>query len=187
MLFGKKEETGAVPVNMIIQLRQKGLSNEDIIRYLKSKGYSIESIRDAIAQADIKQQSVGAPASIPTPPPVPGATPDIEDEKIEKIERILEQIIDEKWKGVETRIREIEVMKSKVEARITVVEQKIRDIEARLDSFDKALMSRMEEYSQTMQDVNAEVKALEKVMGKLVPAMNENISELRDIVKKLKR
>jgi len=52
-LFGKKAPTGT-PTNSIIQMRQQGLSNDQIIQSLQREGYSSGQIFDAMNQADIK-------------------------------------------------------------------------------------------------------------------------------------
>lgn len=52
-LFGKKSPTGT-PTNIIIQMRQQGLSNDQIIQNLQREGYSSGQIFDAMNQADIR-------------------------------------------------------------------------------------------------------------------------------------
>jgi hypothetical protein len=46
------------------------------------------------------------------------------------------------------------------------------------------LGKKAEEFNQTMTDVDAEIKALDKALNKLIPALSDNISELKDIVSK---
>jgi len=45
------------------------------------------------------------------------------------------------------------------------------------------MAAKVEEYGKAMQDVNVEIQALQKVMGKLIPTLSESIKELKEVVK----
>ena len=66
------------------------------------------------------------------------------------------------------------------------VETKIDNMQKRLESIDKMLMGKIEEYNQTMEDVGTNVQAMEKVMKNLVPSLSESVKELRGMKKKKK-
>jgi hypothetical protein len=80
-LFGlgkKKAAPGGPPTNIptdrVIQLRQQGVSNDQVIQALQQEGYSSSQIFDAMSQADIKG-AVGDEAGMPPgglPPAPPG-------------------------------------------------------------------------------------------------------------------
>ncbi len=62
-LFGKKEEepvaqmdekAGSTPVDQVLQLRQQGMSNNQIIQNLQMQGFKSHQIFDAMNQADMK-------------------------------------------------------------------------------------------------------------------------------------
>ena len=52
-LFGTKPKTGT-PTSTVIQMRQQGLSNDQIIQSLQREGFSSAQIFDAMNQADIR-------------------------------------------------------------------------------------------------------------------------------------
>jgi hypothetical protein len=74
-LFGKKKPAG-IPTEIVIQLRQQGTGNDQIVEQLKGQGYASSQIYDAMSQADIKgavevPAATEAPAQIPAAPPAP--------------------------------------------------------------------------------------------------------------------
>ena len=96
-LFGKKKEAvppvpvsapmpaaseapaAGIPTDKIVQLRQQGLSNNQIIESLQREGYSSAQVFDAMSQADIKGivETPSGEAPMPgapvqgMPPPIP--------------------------------------------------------------------------------------------------------------------
>ena len=52
-LFGKKGAKGT-PLDLVIQMRQNGSTNDQIIQDLQKQGYSSSQIFDAMNQADVK-------------------------------------------------------------------------------------------------------------------------------------
>lgn len=110
----------------------------------------------------------------------------IESGKIEEIERVLEEIVNEKWKDVTDKFSRMEESRFKTEAEVKSLSKKVEELTTRLDKLNSILMGRVEEYHKTMQDVDVEVRALEKVMQKLVPSMAEQIKALKDVVVELK-
>ena len=81
-LFGKKKpaavlSTTGVPTDLVIQMRQQGLSNDQVIQNLQSQGYTSSQVFDAMNQADVKGAVEAAPAGpeIPTPEVLPVGPP----------------------------------------------------------------------------------------------------------------
>ncbi|MFA5406478.1 MAG: hypothetical protein WC307_03935 [Candidatus Nanoarchaeia archaeon] len=211
MVFGKKKEESKenisdVPIQAVISMKERGFNNEQVIEQLKSQGYSLQAIRDALTQADIKKSAVGP--TNPELPPLPGeempmpdepemparggpnlntpmsfAPPEsIKDTKVEEMERILEEIVDERWKDVTGKFNELESSKIKNETMVTELRKRVSELSNRIDEISNVVMGRVDEYKRTMEDVDVEIKALEKVMQKLVPSMAEQVKELKDVV-----
>ncbi len=222
-MFGIKKDKDKidVPVQAVISMKERGLTNEQIIDQLKSQGYSLQQIRDALTQASVKEQVVKPSLTTPqqeksAEPPLPelpstkeetttapikegpglNETPVLEPPKppekkttgvsIEEIERILEEIVDERWKNVTNKINEYNNTNIKQEERINALEKRVNELSKRVDEISNAVMIKVDEYNKTMDDVNVEIKALEKVMEKLVPSMAEQIKELKSIVGSIK-
>jgi hypothetical protein len=113
-----------------------------------------------------------------------GAAP---EQIINELQRVIEEIIEEKWSGVEDKLNALEVWKAKLEGNISESNNRIAALNQRLDSISKGIFDKTESYQGTMEDVNTQMEAVEKLMGKLVPSLAEEIKELRDVVEKLKK
>jgi DNA-binding transcriptional MerR regulator len=192
-----------IPIQKVADMISQGLSTEKIIQALMSEGYPMQQIRDALQQADIKksinnpitgstaqiQEPSQAPPSMPqqAPPrpmnaPMPAQkSPGI---NIDEIQRILEEIISEKWKESEEVIRNMIEWKATISAKMKELETRISEFNLRVDSMNNSLGKKAEEFNQTMTEVDTEIKALDKALNKLIPALSDNISELKEIVSK---
>ena len=91
------------------------------------------------------------------------------------------------WKTVEENMSGLEAWKARVEERVSALGDKVNINASRIDDFSKSLLGKSESYQKALEDVNTEMMAVEKLMGKLIPSLSEEIKELRDIVGKMKR
>ena len=106
---------------------------------------------------------------------------------VDELQRIIEDIIEEKWKDVDKKVAKLDEWKAKVDEKVSELSSRVSELNKRVDDFAKTLASKTEEYKETMNNVNTEMEALEKVMGKLVPGLAEEIKELRHLVEKIKK
>ncbi len=222
MFFKKNEEQNkkVLPVNEIMDMRQRGMSNQQIIQALRSMGYSLTDIKNALSQAEIKG-AVNEPLPPPTvsPPPMnmpqspqpqvqmpqPEIKPEIKtpelttpqisepkpiggvsDDLVDELQRIIEKIIEEKWKDVDKKIDELDVWKASVDQKVNNAINRIKEFEKRLDEFSATLLKREGDFKKSMDNVNVEMQAVEKMMGKLIPSLADEIKELRDVINKMK-
>ena len=124
---------------------------------------------------------------MPAPPaPTPEAAAVSSEQLVNELQRVIEEIIEEKWKGVDDRISSLDIWKTKIEEKMSSIDEKASALSARIDDFSKSVLGQTEEYQKTMSDVNAQMQAVEKIMGKLVPNLAEEIKELRNVVEELK-
>ncbi|MBD3310819.1 hypothetical protein GF351_06395 [Candidatus Woesearchaeota archaeon] len=136
----------------------------------------------------------GPPSGPPTgPPPGPPPQPQRPSQSAgslssteEQIEQIAESIIDEKWTELVTNINKIISWKDKLESRMDAFDQKIDDLKADYDKLHEAVLGKIEQYDKNITNVGTEVKAMEKVFQKVLPAFQENINELGRVTKRLK-
>ncbi|MEK6916385.1 MAG: hypothetical protein AABW92_01450, partial [Nanoarchaeota archaeon] len=56
------------PMNDILEMKQRGISNNEIIQNLQRQGYSNTQIFDAMSQADTKMAVEGTLQPLPKPP-----------------------------------------------------------------------------------------------------------------------
>jgi len=125
--------------------------------------------------------------AMPLPPaPTPEATAMGTEQLVNELQRVIEEIIEEKWKGVDEKISALDVWKTKIEDKMTSTDEKTSELNKRIDDFSKSVLGQTDEYQKTMSDVNSQMQAVEKIMGKLVPNLAEEIKELRNVVDDLK-
>ena len=105
----------------------------------------------------------------------------------ERIEEIAESIINEKWKKMVEDVGDINVWKEKVKTNITSIKQEVIRIEGRFESLQKAVMGKVSEYDKNIGDVGAEIKALEKLLQKIIEPLTKNVNELSRITDKMKK
>ncbi len=201
---------GALPLKEAAALRSSGMNNEQIINQLKAQGYSFSQIRDALAQLDLRSQitsindlsPIGQAPTAPTSPinteaPVETITAptsaapvsDVGGKKLDvnEIERILEEIIRERWKEVESEMERFNVWRNKTESMVNSLNDKVKDLKTRLDMIQAQTMQKVEEYGKAITDSKIEIQAVEKAMSKLIPALSDNIQQLRNLVEKGKK
>jgi hypothetical protein len=120
------------------------------------------------------------------PMPTPESSSMGSEQLVNELQRVIEEIIEEKWRGVDERIASLDVWKAKLEDKISSIDGKTVDMNKRIDDFSKSVLGQSDEYQKTMSDVNSEMQAVEKIMGKLVPSLSDEIKQLRDVVENLK-
>ena len=181
------------PVQQVMNMRQQGLSNNQITQNLQRDGYKTHEIFDAMNQADLKT-GIG-PAPMDNMPPLqnpmqpPNMPPPMEITDMggpanpmdERIEEVAEAIIDEKWSELLDSVKKIIDWKEATAARIDKVEQKFSDLKGEFDKLHSSILDRIGQYDQNMTDVGSEIKALEKVFQKILPTLTENVNELSRI------
>jgi hypothetical protein len=202
---------GGIPTDLVIQMRQQGLSNDQIMQNLQGQGYSSSQIFDAMSQADIKgavEAGPGAgpipgeapPGAVPppppeaAPPPVPGEAPPpggvpmpaAPEAGTERIEEVAEAIIDEKWEELMKSVDKIVAWKETTEAKIIKMEQAMNDLKERFEELHKGILAKIGEYDKGIRDVGSEIKAMEGVFKKVLPSLTENVGELSRITKSMK-
>lgn len=197
--FKKKEEpkeriAEQVPITQAIQMKEKGLTNNQIIQILQQQGFNSQQIYDALAQAEARQsiepyaQENEVPREeLPAGAPLmqePQAYPEQYPEETQ--ETTAEQIIEEKWQKVAKELAKITEIKETVNTRMDRIEQQVKDVKEDLNSLHKAILSKVGEYDKKLTDFGTEILAMEKVFKEVLPEMTENLQELSILTKKFK-
>jgi hypothetical protein len=219
------------PINEVIEMKQQGMSYDEITRNLTNQGYSSQDIYDAMNQSNIKsgieappppgmpppntmqpsalgspgQQAAQPPQEIPEAPSPGQQAPvniSIEEPIIQTThpqqqymptqiftsdnEALIESIIDERWQNLIGKVGDISIWKERMKDDIESVKQELLRVEGRFDNLQKALLEEVGKYGQGISDVGSDIKALEKVMQKIIQPLTINVKELERITKKLK-
>ena len=186
-----------LPVDQVINLRQQGLSNNQIVQSLQRDGYDSGRIFDAMNQADLggpagppPMQFNNAPQmhtmdSFPDLPPIDDMPPPFSSGSpiVSKVEEIAEAIIDEKWEEMIKSINKIIEWKDATENRMAKLEQQFSDLKENFNNLHGAVVGKIGEYDRNILNVGTEIKAMEKVFQKILPTFTENVSELSRITR----
>jgi hypothetical protein len=183
------------PVQHILELRQQGLSDEVITQELTRKGMTPQDVSMAMEQADTPPMPGGeAPAPMPSPQQAPmgpgpsaAAMPAEESNIYERVEAIVESMIDEKWDDLIAEVRKIVEWKDKIEEKQNSMMNDLEKLKEDFKTLHQGVLGKLEDYDHRMQDVGTELKAVGKVFKDVIPEFVENVKELKDITRGAKR
>ncbi len=190
-----QQPSQGLPVDQVNNLRQQGLSDNQIIQALQRDGFTSDQVFEAMTQAgmlsagplSMEEAPQGSPPPAMAPPMMAPhmRAPDIGGDR-ERIEELAEAIIDEKWAELIKNLNKIFEWKEKTESTLQRLDQKLTDVKAEFDKLHTGIIGKIGEYDQNILNVGTEIKAMEKVFQKVLPAFTENINELSRLTKKYK-
>jgi len=215
MFFTKKkkpEELREIPVEEAKRLSASGMSDKEIIRKLKSEGYSYSEIEKAMLAA-VKEGVSNAPEATSTPsqeeafalapqpqeaelpseflreetkPPIPELkAPEFEEEAPETlIEEIVESIVDEKWEKFSKQLNKMNEDVNKANEKLKKFEEKIKNLKNQQTGSE--FSSHLNDLSNRVEDLEARVGGLERAFRQFLPSLTDNIEDLSKIVNKIK-
>jgi len=205
-LFGKKKEEppsglnepgGADLYNLVLDMRSKGMSDDQIVQQLQQKGYDMQKIFDAMSQADVVPNNApqnfqqgpfyGGEGEFQQPPLRMQEMQPQEPISADRIEEIAETIIEEKWEELERNINKIVEWKNSMDTRINKIEEDIKNLKEEFTKIHEILLGKLKEYDKNIVNVGTEIRAMEKVFQKVLPVFTQNINELSRITKALKK
>ena len=105
----------------------------------------------------------------------------------EKIEEIAEAIIEEKWGRVREEVGDLRAWKEKVTTDLMGTKQEILRVQGRLEAVQNAVLGRVKEYDKSIEDVGADIKAIEMLLKNILDPLSTSVKELKAITEKLKR
>ncbi|NIA03926.1 MAG: hypothetical protein GWP09_01070, partial [Nitrospiraceae bacterium] len=101
-------------------------------------------------------------------------------------EELTEAIIDERWTDLMKNIQKIVDWKNRSEERIAHLEKGFSDLEDDFKRLELAIVGRIKEYDQNLQETLGNVKALNMVFKQILPQFSLDIKNLHRIVSELK-
>lgn len=170
------------PVEKVMVMKQQGYDNSQIVQILQRDGYTSAQVFDALNQVDLRS---GSP--IPGNPTIPVAQQaQFAADQQTSVEEYVEAIIDEKWTELERDIQKIVDWKNRSELRINDLARQVEDLKDRFEKTQHAMLGKVSEYDQTMKDVGADLKAMERVFSKVLPQFTDNVKQLDEITGRMK-
>ena len=174
-------------IDQIVSWKKQGYSEDSIMQYLQTQGYSDSDIFAALNQAKIivskPQQDVKQQSQQQDRVNKEGSD---EDNNVDT-EELIEQIIDEKWQDISEDIKKITDWKSGIESSISRMDERLKAVENRLDLLYKSLIEKIADYDKHISTVAGELKAVEKAFSSFLPEFNKTISNLKQINTKKKK
>lgn len=104
----------------------------------------------------------------------------------DEIQEVAESIVEEKWEELTSKLGNINLWKETTDRDIASIKQEILRTQDHFNNLQRALMGKVNEYSDNITKVNSEMKALEKVLQKIIEPLTTNVKELNKITDKLK-
>ena len=213
MLFRKKKEAKPVPPEEVQKLLSQGMSDKDIIKHLKSKGYPYEEIEKAMMGAVKRGVEEPAATQYPqyTPFPQQQTQQRMEKRELPELPELGEYSPPEQdiFAGLEATEPEIapdiiveEIVEGVVEEKWQKFEDKIKKMENDFTNLSLQLKkmeqlptkeqptkdydAKIADISEQLEDLQARVGGLEKAFKQFLPSLTKNIESLSNLIHEMK-
>ncbi|MBI2111955.1 hypothetical protein HYT52_00265 [Candidatus Woesearchaeota archaeon] len=105
----------------------------------------------------------------------------------ERIEEIVEGMIDEKWDELISEVKKIIQWKDGVEEKQAKLANDVEKLKEDFKVLHEGVLGKLEDYDTRMRDVGTELKAVGKVFKDVIPEFVENVKELKGIKESWKK
>jgi hypothetical protein len=201
--------------SLIQNMKNEGKDNSQIIDELKNKGHTSQEIYSAMDKgmdptgANLEPPSPGGdemePSSLSSQPMEPVENSESQDsfmqpmqkntsqkmipqrQNIEEIEEVAEAIVEEKLQEFSSSLGNIDMWKERVDAEISAIKQEILRLRNNIENLQITMVGKVEGYNKSVITMSAEMKALSKVMDKIMQPLTMNVKELGRITEKFKK
>lgn len=204
LISGMKEK-GMGNSNIIDELKNKGHSSKDIYDSLDKGGQQPASDLEPPSPSENSQPT------LPTSQPMDGGFeqqptekpqeeglmgPPLSDnipqqipqrQNVENIEEIAEAIVDEKLQEFSSSLGDLAVWKERVNSEIGAIKQEVVRVRNQLENIQVGMLGKVEGYNKSVQSMSSEMRALSKVMEKIMQPLTMNIKELSRMTEKFKK
>jgi len=127
---------------------------------------------------------MGGPApsiGLPPPPSPPMKGKEGVTLLTEDLEEISEAIVEEKWTKFSEEWDKMIDWKEKIDDAVVELRTSLENIEKQIDTVEKAVLGKVDEYAKGMGDVRTELKAMQKVFGDVMPVFTESVKKLKEV------
>lgn len=199
------KERGMDNTGIIDELKNRGHSSRDIYDSLDKEGEQYSSDLEPPSPDERMNPSI---SSIPNSQPMDNREQEWEDnqedrmmgpplsnnspqqipqrQNIEQIEEIAEAVVDEKLQEFSSSIGDINVWRERVNSEIGAIKQEVIRIRNQLENLQIGMLGKVEGYNKSVLTMSSEMKALSKVMEKIIEPLSMNVKELSRITEKFK-
>ncbi|MDI6721471.1 MAG: hypothetical protein QMD85_03710 [Candidatus Aenigmarchaeota archaeon] len=203
MFFSKKkkeEKVKELPIDEIKGMSKKGMSDRDIIKTLKSKGYSYEDIEKGMLQAvktgvdesepqPSQKRPVFEDFSVPSQqefqmeemPEFGAIMPEEQQSSELMMEELIESVIEDKTGKYEAEIKKMKESIDSLKNDIKAMEQRIGEIKSQPGE------PASQEVTDQLEDLQARVGGLERAFKQFLPSLTKNIEALSKMIHEMKQ
>ena len=104
-----------------------------------------------------------------------------------QIQELVESVVEEKWEDLMSKVGDVNLWKESVNNDLEAVKQEILRTQERFNNLQNILIGKVQDYNKSVTELNAEMKALEQVMQKIIEPLTSNVKELSKITGELKK
>ena len=123
------------------------------------------------------------PPGMPTPP---GQVAQLETES-EDVEALVEKLVAEKAEGMDMRLKDVEADMGKVRADVQELKNGVTELTTKYAGLQEDSLGKVEEYAKELENVGAQIKAMQRILQQIIPSLAENITQLQQVVDKVKK
>jgi len=103
------------------------------------------------------------------------------------VEEIIEAIIAERWKDFEARLETFEKRDIQLHNEIEGLSKRIASFENVLQEREKTMLSKMDEFGESMTGIEGRIGSIERVFKDFLPELTTNIRTMSDLVERMKK
>ena len=171
----------------VMNMRSQGLTDNIITEELKNKGFNDGDIHNALGGGGMPPMDAAPMHEAPAHHMSSSMGSPVQGNIYERVEEIVEGMIDEKWDDLVAEVRKVIDWKQKVEQQQHKVEQDLLKLKEDFKILHQGVLGKLDSYDERMGEVGAELKAVGSVFKDVVPQFVENVKELSSITKGMKK
>jgi|TARA_Y100000310_G_scaffold341734_2_gene441841 hypothetical protein len=103
------------------------------------------------------------------------------------IEEIAESIIKEKWDELIKNVGDIKLWKERTDVDLEGVKQELVRTQEKFENLQTAIMGKIADYSEGINNVGTDIRALEKVLERILSPLSKSVKDLKEVSEKLNR
>lgn len=108
------------------------------------------------------------------------------EEEIE-LEELIEEIIDEKWEDVRSKLKDFENKRDEFTEKIDAVQERIDSLEEKHEEEKEKLEGKVDKTYDHIENIETRIGSVEKAFKEFLPSLTENVRSLSGIVDQLRQ
>ena len=185
-------------VQQVLDLRQKGMTDNQVIQELQKQGMSTQQIFDSLSQADLAGPSAqssweGDMPPMPAPPgmgmPEQAHYAQQQSQQYsggeERLQEVAEAIISEKWDELLKEMQKVVGWKERMDGEVQSMKDALSSLKEEFNQLRQGILGKVTEADERMREVSSELKAVHNIFKDVLPTFTENVAELSRVTSKL--